>query len=234
MQSPDEADHSEQRTRGRDASGFDRWAETYDCTVSNSQQFPLLGYERTLDAVFRAAQAAAGMVVLDLGTGTGALAGRFLDAGCEVWGTDFSGAMLDRARAKHPRLHTGLANLRDPLPNGFPECYDRIVSSYALHHLTLNEKVALIRHLARDRLTRDGRIVIGDVSFTRSADRAVAREQFAHLWDPEEDYWAADEFTRCLDVTVRCTYEQVSPCAGVYIVEPMQERPADSIHVAKD
>ena len=220
LESSDGADGVDRSAGSNAASRFDRWAETYDRAVLASEQFPLLGYRQTLTTVFRAAHVNPGMVVLDLGTGTGNLARLFLEAGCEVWGTDFSQAMLNKACQKLPHLHTRPADLLDPLPSGFPDRYDRIVSSYAFHHLAVGEKLALVRDLARDRLAQGGWIVIGDVAFERAGDRDDARERFADLWDAEEDYWAADEFTERLDAGLQWTYEQVAFCAGVYTIRP--------------
>jgi len=206
--------------RVKDSTGFDQWAATYDQAVSAWEQFPFLGYRQVLSGIFRIANVSPGMLVLDLGTGTGNLARLFLEADCQVWATDFSQPMLEKAQEKLPNLHTALADLCDALPSGFPERYDRIVSSYAFHHLILDEKAALVQDLARDRLAPGGAIVIGDVSFERALDRDDAWRQFAGLWDPNEYYWSADEFIGRLDVSLHCTYEQVSLCAGLYTVQP--------------
>lgn len=50
------------------------------------------------------ARVGAGDRVLDVATGTGDLAIELASRGCEVVGSDFSEAMLDRARVKDPRI----------------------------------------------------------------------------------------------------------------------------------
>jgi len=214
------SDETDRVDRPNNSTGFDQWAATYDRTVSAWEQFPLLGYKQVLSAIFCIASVSPGMFVLDLGTGTGNLARLFLEADCAVWATDFSQRMLDKAREKLPNLRTALADLCDPLPSGFPERYDRIVSSYAFHHLVLDEKISLVQDLVRDRLAPSGAIVIGDVSFERAPDRDDARKRFADLWDPEEYYWAADEFAGRLAPPLHCTYKQVSFCGGLYTIRP--------------
>lgn len=135
---------------------FDHWSETYEMDVAASRGFPFEGYSRTLIETVSTAEVVAGMSMLDLGTGTGALASRFLAEGCLVWGTDFSSAMIQRARRKYPEIQFSVAELRDELPVDLPKQYDRIVSAYAFHHLEVWDKARLIQLLIRDRLTKQG------------------------------------------------------------------------------
>jgi SAM-dependent methyltransferase len=51
--------------------------------------------------------------VLDAACGTGKYFGMVLDAGRQVLGTDQSGGMLDRARAKHPEVPTERVGLQE-------------------------------------------------------------------------------------------------------------------------
>jgi putative AdoMet-dependent methyltransferase len=83
-------------------SEFDAWAAAYDESTSAATGFPFDGYNLVLDTILKQSDPIGGDTVLDLGTGTGNLAARFLDARCRVWGIDFSGEMLVRARQKLP------------------------------------------------------------------------------------------------------------------------------------
>jgi cyclopropane fatty-acyl-phospholipid synthase-like methyltransferase len=177
-------------------------------------------YDQVLAAVVALARPAAGMRVLDLGTGTGNLATRFLEAGCEVWGVDFSSQMLAQARGKLPQLHAVEADL---LANEWPEAlarrYDRIVSAYALHDLDLSEKVRLLVRLAEHHLAKEGSMVFADVSYPDRAARAEAQARWGRLWGEKEHYWAADEtIAACEDMGLRCAYTQVSSCGGVFLI----------------
>jgi ubiquinone/menaquinone biosynthesis C-methylase UbiE len=198
---------------------FDRWSETYDRGVLDESGVHE-GYSAVLETVVRASETLPGMRVLDLGVGTGNLAGRFLALGCRVWGVDFSPAMLAKAHDKLPDVTLVRADLRKgwPPPDGLPALaglFDRIVSSYVLHEFSLQHKVALLRGLAEHSLVPEGRIVVGDIAFQTVHARTAAG---ADHWDEEEHYWAADE-TRaaCAAAGLRFTYTQVSSCGGVYV-----------------
>jgi len=135
------------KSNPKNSEHFDRWSQDYDEMVSSSKGFPFTGYEDVLGKILCLADVQPGMSVLDLGTGTGNLAGRFLSHGCAVWATDFSSAMLEKAKEKYPNLVTACANISECPPTDFRMRYDRIVSAYAFHHLQLRDKVQLLQRL---------------------------------------------------------------------------------------
>ena len=160
------------------------------------------------------------MCVLELGIGTGNLARRFVDAGCTVWGVDFSKNMLAQAAAKAPGVTLIQADLLADWPEA-DEQFDRIVSSYALHHFDLPAKVRLISRIARHRLRRGGRIAIADIGFPTAQSRSEAKERFAAAWEDDEHYWAANEAVVAFGQQgLQCAYKQVSICAGVLTLTP--------------
>jgi ubiquinone/menaquinone biosynthesis C-methylase UbiE/predicted N-acetyltransferase YhbS len=195
---------------------FDRWAEDYDATLAPAG-FPFDGYDRVLDEVVRLAEVKPRMQVLDLGIGTGNLAIRFVQAGCAVWGMDFSAEMLTKARAKLPNGVLLQADLLGDWPMELQRRFDRVVSAYVLHEFDLGTKVRLLHRIAAHHLAAGGRIVIADIAFASVADRAQASQQWADSWDADEFYWAADEAgAACARVGLHVTYRQISSCGGVF------------------
>lgn len=199
-------------------SDFDEWASAYDQDVT-VDSFPFTGYERMLNEVVRQAQAATGMRVLDLGTGTGNLAARFAALGCELWCTDYSPKMLELARAKLPAAHIFQHDLRQPFPPELAGRFDAIVSAFVLHHLELPEKVTFIRKLLAERLVPGGRLVIADISFPTPQARDAARRFAGGEWD-EEPYWIAAEALPALATAgAPAVYTQVTVYTGIYRFE---------------
>ena len=110
-------------------------------------------------------------VVLDLGTGTGAIALGVAPAAARVIGRDISEGMLDEARKKAET--SGVENVEFAYgefrePNVDPETrVDVVTSNFALHHLADDEKREAIRVMAE---TGARRIVLGDVAFFEEPD----------------------------------------------------------------
>lgn len=201
---------------------FDAWAANYDQLLATGKApISFDGYERVLEEVVEKAMAKEGMRVLDLGTGTGNLAALFLDAGCDVWGLDFSAEMLAKAKEKLPQLHIVQADLLDDeWPLGLDQGFDRIVSAYVLYNFNLPYKIQLLERLAGRYLADNGRIVIADIAYRGQTTRAQAQAYWGKLWSEDEHYWAADEtMETCRTIGLDCTYRQVSSCAGVFAIE---------------
>jgi putative AdoMet-dependent methyltransferase len=195
---------------------FDPWAESYDHDVASQDQFPFNGYEQVLDAVAKLAQPSPGMTVLDIGTGTGNLARRLSSHGCELWCTDFSEAMLAKARLKLPQAHFVLHDLRAAWPEELDRRFDRVVSAYVFHHFDLANKVGFCSELVSRRLEAGGRLVIADLSFPDQKTMEEFAASVGDLWE-QEPYWLADQAMSALRAAgLRPKYEQVSACAGVY------------------
>lgn len=206
------------------ARAFDEWAPQYDASVQEESGFPSVGYAHVLDEVVRLCAPRPGMVVVDMGTGTGELARRFAERRCQVWGVDFSAAMLTRARNKVPRGRWVHANLEDGWSAELPEEVDIIVSSYALHHFPLQRRIELLVRWSAH-LAASGAIVVGDIAFATVAERMEAQHRWQELWDEDEFYWAADETLPEADaVGLQGTYRQISICAGVFTFWPAADR----------
>jgi putative AdoMet-dependent methyltransferase len=205
---------------------YNDWADHYDQNLAaGTAPVSFEGYEDVLTETVVQARAIPGMSVLDLGTGTGNLAARFITAGCEVWGMDYSENMLAKAREKLPSLHTVLADLRDESWAEIPgRRFDRIVSAYAWHDFDLANKMRLLKRLTGQYLAQGGRVVIADIAYPDQTARANAQAYWGSLWSETEYYWAGDEtISACKSSGLTCTYRQVSSHAGIFVIERMPQ-----------
>lgn len=199
---------------------FDRWAADYDAEVGRGQGFPFEGYDSVLQRVFERAQVEPRLTVLELGCGTGNLTARFVQAGCRVWGSDFSAEMLKMARRKIAGAHFFQHELGKPLPADVPQRYARIVSTYVFHHFDPAGKIALLNAL-RTHLEPGGWIVIGDIAFINGEARRQAKQTAGEAWD-EEEYWLVEEDLPALRAAgFQAEFEPVSFCAGVFLIKPL-------------
>lgn len=198
-----------------DNKGFDLWADGYDKSVGLSdedQTYPFAGYKGVLARIYQIVMAGGKAKVLDIGFGTGTLTKKLYEQGCEIWGQDFSGRMMELARAKMPDAHLFQADfsqgLAEPLLNN---SYDFILATYSLHHLTDDGKISLLKTLTG--LLKDGgAILIGDVAFATGQDLEKCREKAGEEWDDEEIYFVFDELRK---IFPGMKFEQISYCAGV-------------------
>lgn len=195
---------------------FERWAARYDQSVKTDNGI-FASYDAVLAEVVRAAGGEAGMCVLELGVGTGNLAQRFVALGCEVWGVDFSPAMLTIARDKVPQARLIQMDLTAEWPAVLAQRFDRIVANFVLHEFDLEMKISLLQRLTTHHLMEQGLIVVGDVAF---ATAAVRRQSGAEAWDEDEHYWAADEtMAACAGTGLKVTFKLISWCTGVFVVK---------------
>lgn len=199
---------------------FNRWAESYDRSLLDAEGFPFGGYQQVLHRLFTLAEPRPGLRVLDLGTGTGALATLFASAGCGVTGIDFAEEMLIRARRQIPEATFTRVDLLGEWPAEMRQrSFDVVVSSYVLHEFPDDKKVDLLVRLVRETLTVNGRIFIGDILFLNAAARAEAQLSWRESWDDDEHYAAANELVATLNEQgLSARFEQVSFCAGVLAV----------------
>ena len=135
----------------------------------------------------------AGLRVVDIGTGTGALLPVLAAAGCRVVAVDNSEPMLARARelcAAHgwTEVAFGRADLQTvPLRDG---CCDAAFCSMVLHHVARpGQAIAEMGRVVRP----GGRVVV--IDFARH-DLAWMREELAHQWlgftRQELETWSAE------------------------------------------
>ena len=181
------------RSRHVDQFNHDTEVDGYDDDVTDESNPVRNGYAATLDWVIEHAAVGRDDVVVDLGTGTGNLAAR-LGPRARLVCVDVSTAMLAVARTKlPPATEYVVADLLEFVDLA-PEC-DVVMSTYAIHHLTADEKIALLDGLFL-RLRPGGRLAIGDLMVPDRASVAGLREALAH---PDVDEMFADEFPWFVD-----------------------------------
>ncbi|MDD6033856.1 MAG: class I SAM-dependent methyltransferase [Oscillospiraceae bacterium] len=206
-----------------DKEGFDLWAGGYDRAVGLSDEdgsYPFAGYRQVLGRIYDAVRRLEGKRVLDLGCGTGTLAGKLYRDGYAVTAVDFSGEMLRRAAEKMPSARLVQADFSDGLPEELDgERFDAIVCTYAIHHLTDEQKLRLLTSLQK-RLTPGGAVFIGDVAFPTRRELLRCREQSGEAWDDEELYLVAEELLPRLP---GAAFEPVSHCAGILTLPALEK-----------
>ena len=201
-----------------DKKSFDLWANGYDKTVEISDEenaYPFAGYKDVLGIIFETIMEKPNATVLDIGFGTGTLTTKLYEHGCSIYGQDFSSRMIELASKKMPGSHLYQGDftkgLAEPLRN---QCYDFIVATYSLHHLTDEQKISFL-HTFRDCLNENGMILIGDVAFETRDKLNQCRQEVGDEWDDDEIYFVSDELR---NVFPSLSFKQISYCAGILIL----------------
>jgi len=149
------------------AARFDEKAPEYDSSKSDE-------YKAAVSLVVEHAAPGPDDVVLDLGTGTGAIALALADDAGRVLGRDISEGMLEQARGKAAgrgaeNVSFGEGRFREPnVEAADPEAgVDVVTSNFAMHHLSDAEKREALEVIAA---LDPRRVVLGDVMFFGEPD----------------------------------------------------------------
>ena len=150
------------KTHEEHAARFDEKASEYDDAKSEE-------YRACVSLVDDYADPGPDDVVLDLGCGTGAIGLRLAERAGEVIGRDISEGMMEEARRKaesagYENVTFGRGSFLEP---NFEGDVDVVVSNFAMHHLSDEEKREAIQVVA-DLGPR--RFVLGDVMFFGEPD----------------------------------------------------------------
>lgn len=161
------------------------WLENYDERMRSVER---LHYDDTLSKVVQKSMARTVDLVLDIGTGTGNLAVKFLEKGCQVVGLDPSAKLLRMAEKKVEKWgeQFDIRVCENPFLETpfFDNTFDVVVSTYSIHHITDDAKQLAIVEMKRV-MKPDGRIIIGDVMFKDSEDKNRALWEYS---DMEDEY----------------------------------------------
>ena len=151
------------KTTEEHAARFDEKAAAYDERQDSEE------YRAAASLVVKHADPTPEDIVLDLGTGTGAIALALAPDAERVLGRDVSAGMMEEARAKADEV--GIDNLalaegtfREPAVD---DPIDVVVSNFAMHHLADDEKREAIETIAG---LEPQKLVLGDVMLFGAAD----------------------------------------------------------------
>ncbi|WP_077624458.1 class I SAM-dependent DNA methyltransferase [Sediminibacillus massiliensis] len=146
---------------------FDKWAVSYDESVTgHDPQYQAVfdKYDTILEEVAKRSQGN----VLEFGVGTGNLSKKLLDSGLKVIGIEPSPEMRNAATAKYPDLEVMDGDFLSYPKPGIP--ISTIVSTYAFHHLTDEEKDEAIAGF-KELLSPGGKIVFADTAYRNEQEK---------------------------------------------------------------
>ncbi len=174
---------------------FNNWADNYDETVSLSDgeyKEVFINYNEILNETIYNIQKNKGAKVIDIGSGTGNLTKIAFDFGYDVIGIEPNNKMLNIAKTKFPFISFVNGSFLS-LP--FSEnSIDAIITSYAFHHLTDEEKLLAIK-LFKDKLKNDGSVIIADTMYYQDSTKtdlikdAYEKDYFSLANDLETEFY---------------------------------------------
>ncbi|MGO4530640.1 MerR family transcriptional regulator [Paenibacillus sp. 2TAF8] len=181
----------EARQNWHDRWNYDQQAAIHDQRVQTDRTkadkpFSLYhNYDEALEQSVQWISPVPGETGLDIGTGTGNLAGKMLDRGAIMTGIDQSREMLRTCRWKYPQMHVKLGNfLALPFAD---QSFDFVVSSFAFHHLGPDQQELALGEIQRVlKPTTTSRICLTDLMFTDSAHRNTYSKHAATSGDAEQ------------------------------------------------
>ena len=150
-------------------------------------QYDVLGYGHSLVKSKKQGK------ILDIGIETGLLTKELYKSGFQIYGIDFSNKMLELAKKKMPNGEFYCHDFKFGLPSELNKVrFDYIVSSYAIHHITEDDKIKFIKKL-KNILKEEGKIIIADVAFETQEKMEECKENSKDKWDDEEFYIVANK-----------------------------------------
>lgn len=144
---------------------FDDWADDYDEIISATDgeyEEVFKNYNEILNETVKHIAKYPNAKVVDIGAGTGNLTNVAVKAGYSAVGLEPNSKMREIAVSKYPNIEFLSGTfLSLPLEDN---SLDAIISSYAFHHLTDDEKLDAVK-LLKSKLKSDGTIVFADTIY---------------------------------------------------------------------
>ena len=191
-------------TRSANADIFNHDAEAagYDNDVRNEADPIRTGYREVLRWVVQQAQITPASRVLELGSGTGNLSELIASCG-ELVSVDISENMETIARRKIRHLANRRFIKADILEVFTQELgrFDAVISTYAVHHLTDQEKQRLFA-LIFDHLLPSGAAVFGDLMVQNDSEKEQKIHQYLAKGDRATAQAIGEEFFWSLDTAI--------------------------------
>lgn len=195
-------------------------ADQYDKKVlSDLGDYIRENYFEVLDRVIECSGIKENLKVLNIGIGTGLLEER-IKSQAHLFGIDISEKMMEKVREKKLPVTLMYGSFTDiPFENAV---FDRIVSTFAFHHLTPQEKKMAFAEMDRV-LCGQGRIVIGDFMFLDKAqlqelvDKFTVENRKDMLEELEEEYFTniSEEMGALAELGYDIKYERISTLSWV-------------------
>lgn len=193
-----------ENTRSANADIFNHDAEAagYDNDVRNEADPIRAGYRDVLQWVVQQAQITPTSRVLELGSGTGNLSELIASCG-ELVSVDVSENMETIAKCKMRHL-ANRRFIKADILEGFTQelgKFDAVISTYAVHHLTDQEKQRLFA-LIFDHLLPSGAAVFGDLMVQSDSEKEEKVHQYLAKGDRATAQAISEEFFWSLDTAI--------------------------------
>jgi putative AdoMet-dependent methyltransferase len=186
----------------------DEDAGSYDADVQNENDPVRVAYQDVLAWVIKEARIHSSSRVLELGSGTGNLTCLISRCG-ELVCVDLSEQMEIIARSKLLHISSPRFIQADILEVFDYESapFDSIISTYAVHHLTENEKRSLFGKIFTG-LVPGGRAVFGDLMVQNQQEKSAIIREYLSKGDVKTAQALEEEFFWLIDVAVRDLIER--------------------------
>jgi putative AdoMet-dependent methyltransferase len=181
----------------------DEDAANYDTDVRNASDPVRAAYQDVLGWVIKEARIHSSSRVLELGSGTGNLSCLITRCG-ELVCVDVSEQMEAIARSKVAHI-TNRRFIKADILEAFDyqsAPFDSIISTYAIHHLTDDEKHLLFERVFAS-LVPAGRAVFGDLMVQNQGEKVSKIHEYLAKGDAQTARAIEEEFFWLLDVAVR-------------------------------